>query len=121
MGDAYYGDDLDAVRPPNGSVAVWPIRKDGSQGRWRISAQMLRGLISQGHARVGGWRGADTTIYYLKQGESKKVTEGIFKVCGTRPDGSVFSGVGDAYYGDDLDAVRPPNGSVAVWPIRKDG
>ena len=95
VGDAYYGDDLDAVRPPNGSVAVWPIRKDGSQGRWRISAQMLRGLISQGHARVGGWRGADTTIYYLKQGESKKVTEGIFKVCGTRPDGSVITDASD--------------------------
>ena len=56
---------------------------------------MLRGLISQGHARVGGWRGADTTIYYLKQGESKKVTEGIFKVCGTRPDGSVITDASD--------------------------
>ena len=91
IGEPYFGQDLAAVKAPTGSTAVWPIRKDGSEGRWRISAAMLRGLVEKGHARIGGWRGGSTTIYYLKQGESAKVARGDFQVIGRRPDGSVVT------------------------------
>lgn len=91
VGSSYFGSDVLEVPAPEGAVAVWPIRKDGTEGRWRISASMLQDLITAGHARIGGWRGGATTIYYLKQGESKKVSEGIFPVVGRRADGSVVT------------------------------
>lgn len=91
VGEPYFGTSLEDVATPDGAVAVWPLRKDGSEGRWRISAAMLRDLIERGHARLGGWRGSETTVYYLKQGESKKVAEGVFPVVGRRLDGSVVT------------------------------
>nr|WP_283251514.1 DNA methyltransferase [Aeromicrobium duanguangcaii] len=91
VGEPHFGKDLSEVTVPEGAVAVWPIRKDGSEGRWRISAAMLRGLIEKGHVRIGGWREGSTTVYYLKQGESAKVDRGDFQVIGRRPDGSVIT------------------------------
>ncbi|MFD1150789.1 site-specific DNA-methyltransferase [Saccharothrix hoggarensis] len=91
IGEPYYGQDRTEVDAPAGATAVWPIRKDGSEGRWRISATMLKGLVAKGHARLGGWREGSTTVYYLKQGESAKVTRGDFQVTGHRADGSVIT------------------------------
>lgn len=91
VGEPFFGTDLGSVSAPDGAVAVWPLRKDGSEGRWRISAGMLRDLIERGHARLGGWRASETTVYYLKQGESAKVSEGVFPVVGRRVDGSVVT------------------------------
>jgi len=90
VGDAHFGDRGD-LEVPRGEVAIWPLRRDGSEGRWRISAQALRSLISEGHVRIGAWRAEATTIYYLKQGESAKVAGGDFAVTGRRSDGSVIT------------------------------
>ena len=91
VGEPYFGQDRTEVQAPGGSTAVWPIRKDGSEGRWRVSATVLRGLLGKGHARLGKWRDDETTVYYLKQGESTKVTQGDFDVVGHRADGSVIT------------------------------
>lgn len=91
VGDAAIGLDRDDVPVPDGCVAVWPIRKDGSEGRWRVGPAVLRSLIEAGHARLGGWRSNNTTVYYLKQGEAKKVLDGVFPVLGHRSDGSVVT------------------------------
>ena len=91
VGEPYFGQDRTEVEAPSESTAVWPIRRDGSEGRWRVSATVLRGLLARGHARLGKWRDGETTVYYLKQGESTKVTEGDFQVVGHRADGSVIT------------------------------
>jgi adenine-specific DNA-methyltransferase len=72
-------------------VAVWPIRQDGSEGNWQVSAELLRKHIQNGVARLGQWKGSNTTIYYLKRGEAKKVADGVFSVTGHRADGSVIT------------------------------
>lgn len=95
VGEPFRGEDVSDAVVPNGALAVWPRRRDGSEGRWRISRVMLEGLIAKGHARLGKWREEETTIYYLKQGESKKVEEGIFPVTGRRSDGSVITDSSD--------------------------
>lgn len=56
---------------------------------------MMRELIDSGHARVGRWRGADSTIYYLKRGERTKLSKGLFTVTGKRSDGSLITEPGD--------------------------
>lgn len=91
VGDGAIGLDRSDVPVPDGCVAVWPIRKDGSEGRWRVGPAVLRSLIEAGHARLGGWRSNNTTVYYLKQGEAKKVLDGVFPVLGHRSDGSVVT------------------------------
>lgn len=95
VGDAVIGTERGDVPVPDGCVAVWPIRKDGTEGRWRVGPAVLRGLVEAGHARLGGWRGESTTVYYLKQGEAKKVLDGTFPVLGHRPDGSVVTDSSD--------------------------
>lgn len=95
VGDAAIGVDRGDVPTPEGCVAVWPIRKDGSEGRWRVGPGVLRGLLAAGHARLGNWRDGSTTVYYLKQGEAKKVTDGTFPIIGHRPDGSVVTDASD--------------------------
>ncbi|MBF6177508.1 site-specific DNA-methyltransferase [Nocardia otitidiscaviarum] len=89
VGENYLGADRDDVVPPDGCVAVWPIRSDGSEGNWQISASALVELIGRGYAKVGGWREERTTISYLKRGEQSKVEGGLFPVLGRRADGSI--------------------------------
>lgn len=91
VGEPFYGDGWETQKAPKGAFAVWPIRKDGREGRWQISTKALRGLIANGHARLGEWRENTTTVYYLKAGEKKKVVDGIFAVTGHRADGSVIT------------------------------
>lgn len=90
VGVPFYGSDVTEVIPPSGTIAVWPIRSDGSEGNWQINGDKFAEAISEGFAKVGRWRGADTTIYYLKRGEQNKVRTGLFPVVGHASDGSVI-------------------------------
>ena len=90
VGEPYLGDDLAEVPCPEGTVAVWPIRSDGSEGVWQIARETLLDLHGDGFVQLGRWRGEDTTPYYLKSGEVKKVRDGTFPVVGRRADGSVI-------------------------------
>ena len=89
VGEPYFGNDLNEVVSPEGTYAVWPIRKNGDEGNWQISADNLRRKISDGYAKLGRWRGGDTTIYYLKRGEESKVKSGFYSVIGRSSDNSV--------------------------------
>jgi adenine-specific DNA-methyltransferase len=80
---------------PDGCAAVWPIRQDGTEGNWQVSASLLRSLIKVGCARLGQWKEGNTTIYYLKRGEKTKVETGVFTVVGHRADGSVMTSAED--------------------------
>ena len=108
VGEPFYGGGWQSVLPPEGCVAVWPIRQDGQEGRWQISPEALRGLIALGYARIGAWKGAGSSLSYLKQGERKKVEDGLFPVVGTRADGSVVTD------GSEYQARFVPND---IWRI----
>lgn len=95
VGEPFYGDGWQDQPVPEGCAAVWPIRKDGQEGRWQINPSALRALLSDGSARLGKWNGERTTPYYLKLGERRKVQEGVFKVIGHRADGSVITDATD--------------------------
>lgn len=96
VGEPYYGNERSEIEAPAGSVAVWPIRSNGSEGNWQISAGALRMAIATGYARLGRWRGANTAITYLKKGERQKVDRGVFPIVGRRTDGSIL--VDDSSY-----------------------
>lgn len=90
VGETFFGMDLTTIRPPKNCVAVWPIRSDGTEGNWQVSADNLRQLIQQGFARLGKWRGEDTAITYLKRGEQGKVATGVFPILGRKQDNSII-------------------------------
>lgn len=91
VGEPHFGPDFESVTAPHGSSAVWPIRKDGSEGRWNVSPGALKELIENGYARLGKWAESNTAIYYLQTGMVEKVRTGKFEVTGYRNDGSVIT------------------------------
>lgn len=89
VGDHWLGDRGD-VTSPAGCATVWPLRQNGEEGRWMVSPAMLRELIAEGSAKLGLWKGDETTAYYLAAGERAKVQDGTFEVINRAPDGSVI-------------------------------
>ena len=79
------------VVPPDGTFAVWPIRKNGSEGRWRLKPETVREVLAMGCIRIGDLKGESTPIYYLAEGERAKVRSGAYEVLGHREDGSIIT------------------------------
>lgn len=90
VGEPYFGKDRFEIKPPKGTVAVWPIRANGQEGNWSNGAVNLRSFIEKGYARIGRWRGEDTSVTYLARGEQKKVESGQFPITGRRQDNSIL-------------------------------
>ena len=85
------GGDRVEVTPPEGSFAVWPIRRDGSEGRWRLKPSSIKELVKGGFVKLGVPKGETTPVYYLAKGERRKIAEGVYNVEGKREDGSVIT------------------------------
>lgn len=84
--------DRTTYTPPPNSVAVWPIRKDGSEGNWQLGPAALMKHVQQGRVRLGGSPETGFVVYYLKGGEYQKVVRGDYPVIGKNPDGSLNLG-----------------------------
>ena len=80
----------DTVAPP-GTFAVWPIRQDGSEGRWGLQPSTVRKVLADGFLRLGKAKGEQTPIYYLASGEREKIRNGVYEVVGREADGSVIT------------------------------
>lgn len=86
------GASRDEWEVPPGAVAVWPLKSDGSEGRWRASPDYLRALISQGCVRMGAIRPEEGrgTVWYLGKTALKKIETGEFRVTGRDGSGTVL-------------------------------
>lgn len=74
---------------PTGSIAILPIRRDGSEGRWQVSPETLRQYQSQGRVKIGGNSQRGFAVYYLKPGEWAKVQSGEYEALGVGADGAL--------------------------------
>jgi adenine-specific DNA-methyltransferase len=97
-----------ATTAPKGLVALWPIRKNESDGRWRLGANTLRERLSLGHVRVGGNSERGFTLYYLPPAEVKKLSDGTYETLGYRPDGSPITSKSNS---------RPSSVPTTQWRI----
>ena len=77
------------VRVPRGVVAVWPMRQDGSEGRWQLSRRSFLKLQESGHVKIGkihkgtGEKGVGKiTLKYLPTGLRAKIARGEIVVTG---------------------------------------
>lgn len=70
---------------PDGCAAVWPIRKDGSDGRWRIGVETAKQNMNQGFIKANKI-GNRITISYLASGVVEAIANGSISVCGRGKD-----------------------------------
>ena len=84
------GTDRKNIKTPDGTIAVWPIRSDGSEGNWQVSPPSLSVAYKEGFVRLGKFSDRGMTISYLKSGEQRKVRDGTYRAAGHRSDGSVI-------------------------------
>jgi len=65
-------------------TVAWPIRNDGSFGRWQASPTTLNSLIKEGYAKLGTWdkKRKTWTVLYLNRGTRKRIDEGQIVITG---------------------------------------
>jgi adenine-specific DNA-methyltransferase len=102
--------ERESVESPPGSVAVWPIKDDGTEGFWQLSPSGLKAALGIGTVRVGShndktgqWR-----IQYMKAKKAKAVIDGLVPTLGKDENGVVVL---------DLSAARlsPESTPRTVW------
>jgi adenine-specific DNA-methyltransferase len=84
------GTDRHTVKVPEGQIALFPIRKDGTEGRWQYSKDKFVELQSKGYARISTQTRNEASIRYISAGWQKKVENGKIKVKGKQEDGSLI-------------------------------
>jgi len=83
--------------------ACWPIRQDGSQGRWQLKTDSFRSLLQEGHIKIGTIGEDKITFYYLMEGQRKKLASGELVVTGL----DEFGGLVVEYSNSDSISGRP--------------
>jgi adenine-specific DNA-methyltransferase len=84
------GVERQSIKAPAGTIAIWPIRSNRTEGNWQVSHSSLWKLYQEGFVRLGKFTERGMAISYLKSGEQKKVRSGFYRTVGKRPDGSVL-------------------------------
>lgn len=82
--------DRDTVVPPNGSVAIWPIHTNGTEGRWMHGRDSLLKLIEKGYVRLGKFTNTGMAISYLNRAQIQKIESGDYVIQGYDDSGTVI-------------------------------
>ncbi len=90
--------DRNAVRPPSGTVLVWPLGEDGRELTWSLGRETMLANHKKGYVRFGPWSGDSRTPYYLTSGQIKDIENdgGQFSIEGRDDDGALLLSYGDA-------------------------
>ena len=92
------------VIPPEGTLAIWPIRKDGSEGRWQVGNQRLRDLFRDGFVSIGRFNGGSRVSFsYVTDNVLDLIKSGEVVITG-RDD----SGVANLSYSDEIETSDNP-------------
>lgn len=68
----------------------WPIRQDGTEGRWQLKVDSFRNLLSAGHIKIGSIGADKITFYYLMEGQRKKLAAGELVITGLDTYGGII-------------------------------
>ena len=74
-----------------GLVAILPLRRNGNEGRWQLSADELRARIEQGRVRLGRRTSYGFVVNYLPDGAYEAVLSDQFDIIGRAEDGSLIA------------------------------
>lgn len=62
----------DHLQDSDNQVVKWPIRSDGTEGRWQLGRETFSSVLKAGMARVG----QNYAVTYLKSGQRKQIENG---------------------------------------------
>nr|WP_255670006.1 DNA methyltransferase [Aeromicrobium wangtongii] len=81
-----------------GNVVAWPVRKDGSLGRWGVGPDTLNRLIQDGFAACGRYDKKRSTwsVSYLSENVRAEMDDNLLEILGRDPE----TGVADVVYVD---------------------
>jgi adenine-specific DNA-methyltransferase len=85
-------DRKDAPAPPAGCVAQWPIKRDGTEACWQLSAPTFRKYLDEGRIKVGT-RNKKTSrwgLSFLTSGHMAAIERGELVVIGRDKNGAMF-------------------------------
>ena len=84
------GIDRNTYKVEDGEVAIWPIHKDGSEGRWMYRPDGLKELIKKGYVYFGKLKDGKMGINYAPRGVQKKIESGEFIISGYNENGEAI-------------------------------
>ncbi len=77
------GEDRTSADDLPGLEAVWPIRRDGTEGNWQLTADTLRRSLEGGFAKVGARNPAGNwAIMYVRSGDRDRLQAGEVELTG---------------------------------------
>ncbi len=113
IGDAIaHGIPRSTIQDREGCVTVFPLRPDGTEMNWGLTAPSLRRLHELGYVRAGTYapdKPQKFGIQYLTSGRIADIEEGRAEVLGRTADGAV-----DAFYIDGTAKAKMPE---TQWDI----
>ncbi|KNX39914.1 DNA methylase [Roseovarius tolerans] len=99
----------DSAPEKSGLITILPFRRNGSQGRWQISAGELKERIKQGRIRLGRPTAYGFVVNYLPDGAYRDAISESYELVGKADDGSLI-----AYRKEDEDSrVAPTQWKIA--------
>ncbi len=85
---------LDAEPAPDGLIAQWPIKQDGTEACWQVGAPRFRKYLDEGRIRLGKKKetssGSKWGISFISEGGMKKISDGEFNVTGRERSGTLI-------------------------------
>lgn len=74
----------DTVTPPEGTVAVWPLRTNGDEGRWQLKRETFISALEKGIAKLGSYNAKQDrwAINYLNEGTLAEIRNGAISIEG---------------------------------------
>ena len=101
----------------DGLVAILPLRRDGSEGRWQIGADELVARKKQGRVRLGRATAYGFVVNYLPDGAYAEVMSEKFVIEGYADDGSLIA----AGEGGDSSRIAPTQWKIAAHNASENG
>lgn len=83
------GTSREIVMPPQGTIAVFPLRLNGDEGYWQLGHPTFEEYRRKGYVRVGQIRGNRISINYLRGGDVARVEAGEIPVLGRSNSGEL--------------------------------
>lgn len=93
--------DRNTVVPPEGTVAVFPLGREGDERRWQLSQETFKERFAKGYVKFGKWDDNKQTrsITYLPNGIINRINNGDLRILGYEEDGSAIV--------ENIESIRP--------------
>lgn len=83
------GVSIESVAVPDGVSVLWPIQRNGHDGRWSLSKPKFDAYTKMGYVKFGSRNGGGRTPYYLMEGQVAAIRSADLVVAGKDADGAV--------------------------------